>query len=153
MAVDYYQFEAVEPPGHFIRHRGYLGVLTREDRHRDDFAFALVRRGEQGLVSLRSKNFPKLRLRHRDFRIRLEQSAGRGDEHFPVDSAFYMERGLADPEAVSFRSYNLPDHYIGHRDLELFILPEDTPDLARLATFVRRRPSVLIDTGTELNPV
>jgi hypothetical protein len=151
--ADFFQFEAINPRGHFIRHRAFLGDLTKKDHVVDDFAFAVVRRGNKGLVSLRAKNFPRRLLRHRDFRIRLEESAGSGDQLFAKDSAFFMEPGLADPNGVSFRSFNLRDHFIAHRDFQLFIVREDTLDLARHATFLQTRAPVLIDHGTELNPV
>lgn len=151
--ADFFRFEAFNPRGHFIRHRSFLADLTKVDRIEDDFAFAVVRRGDQGLVSLRSKNFPKRLLRHRDFRIRLEEAAGSGDQLFARDSAFFREPGLADPKLVSFRSFNFRDHFIAHRDFQLFILPKDTPNLAQVATFRQSPAPVLIDHGTELNPV
>ncbi|HEX8067876.1 MAG TPA: AbfB domain-containing protein [Thermoleophilaceae bacterium] len=151
--ADFFQFEAIAPRGHFIRHRAFLGDLTTKDRIVDDFSFSFVRRGQQGLVSLRSKNFPRRFLRHRDFRIRLEEPAGSGDQLFARDSSFFFERGLADPNGVSFRSFNLRDHFIAHRDFQLFILPEDTPNLAQQATFFHSRAPVIIDDGIEPNPV
>jgi Alpha-L-arabinofuranosidase B (ABFB) domain len=143
--ADVFEFEALAPRGHFIRHRAFLGDLTRKDRIPEDFKFTLVRRGDQGLVSLRSTNVPKRFLRHRDFRIRLEEPAGTNDQLFARDSSFFMESGLADQNGVSFRSFNLRDHFIAHRDFQLFILPEDTPNLAQVATFFRRRPAVPFD--------
>ena len=143
--ADLFEFEALAPRDHFIRHRSFLGDLTTKDRIPDDFKFSLAKRGDQGLVSLRSANFPKRLLRHRDFRIRLEEPAGTSDQLFARDSSFFMEPGLADRSGVSFRSFNFRDHFIAHRDFQLFILREDTPNLAQVATFFRRRPSVIID--------
>ncbi|HWC26797.1 MAG TPA: AbfB domain-containing protein [Solirubrobacteraceae bacterium] len=151
--VDFFQFEAFNPRGHFVRHRAFLGELTRKDEIVDDFAFSLVRRGQQSLVSLRSRNFPKRFLRHRDFRIRLEEPVGSGDQPFARDSTFFIEPGLADPKGVSFRSFNLRDHFIAHRGFQLFIAREDTPNLAQHATFFQTRAPVIIDHGADLNPV
>ncbi len=152
-AVADFRFEAFKPRAHFIRHRGFLADLTREDRIEDDFVFAVVLRGGQDLVGLRSKNFPRRLLRHREFRIRLEEPAGSSDQLFARDSSFFREPGLADPELVSFRSVNFRDHYIAHRDFQLFILHEDTPGLAERATFRQGPAPVLFDHGTELHPV
>jgi hypothetical protein len=151
--ADFFQFEALDPSGLFLRHRNFLADLTPKDNIVDDFAFAVIRRGNQGLVSLRSKNFPKRFLRHRDFRLRLEEPAGSADQLFAKDSSFFMETGLADPNGVTFRSFNLRDHVIAHHDFQLSIVPDSTPDIARHATFIRSRAPVLIDEGTELNPV
>ena len=150
--ADFFQFEALNPRGHFIRHRNFLGDVTQKDRIADDFSFSLVRRGNQGLVSLRAKNYPKLFLRHRDFRIHLEGPAGTNDQLFARDSSFFMERGMADENGVTFRSFNYRDHVIAHRDFQLFIVPE-TPEIGQQATFLRTRAPVIIDEGTELNPV
>ena len=72
ITVDRFQFESVNVRGHFIRHRNFLGELTPQDQPADDFSFTLVRRGEQGLVALRSVNFPDRCLRHRDFHLFVE---------------------------------------------------------------------------------
>ena len=149
--MDFFTFRAFNRPDHFIRHRNSLGELTRKDQPREDFLFALVPRG-QGRVSLRPKNFPRLLLRHRDFRIRLEGPSGPNDQLFAKDSTFFLVPGLADPDGVSFQSFNLRDHFIRHRDFHLFIDREDSPNLAADATFFKELPPVLIDPGTELHP-
>jgi hypothetical protein len=145
------QFEANNPRNHFIRHRAFLGELTRMDKIKDDFNFRIVPRGD-GRVSLRSVNFPKRLLRHRDFRIRLEEPAGSGDRLFALDSTFFREPGLADPDnprAVSFRSVNFPDRYLRHRDFSLFLEPRDSPNLAADATFLQENTPVIFDEGSE----
>jgi hypothetical protein len=129
----------------FIRHRNFLGELTRKEGPADDFLFALVPRGEQRLVALRSKNFPKLFLRHRDFRVRLEGPSGPNDSLFAKDSAFFVRPGLADANGVSFESVNFRGRYLRHRDFHLFVEPEDSPNLAPDATFFQERPPVPID--------
>jgi hypothetical protein len=147
-----FEFRSFNVPRHFIRHRNFLGELTRKGGPRQDFAFRVVQRGG-GVVSLGSANFPKRFLRHRDFRIRLEEPNGRADQVFRQDSRFHMVPGLADPNGVSFRSLNLPDHYLRHRDFHLFIDHESSPNLAADATFFKEPAPVVIDRGTELNPV
>jgi hypothetical protein len=150
--ADFFQFEAFNPRGNFIRHRNFLADLTPKDKIADDFSFSLVRRGDQGLVSLRSKNFPTRFLRHRDFRLRLEEPAGTSDQLFARDSSFFMEAGMADQNGVTFRSFNFRDHVIAHRNFQLFIVPASA-DIAQQATFLRSRAPVLFDEGTALNPV
>jgi hypothetical protein len=135
-----FQFQSVNFPDHFIRHRDFLGELTREVVGESaDFSFQLVNRGhdQQGrqLVSLRSVNFPDRYLRHRDFRIRLEGSAGPADRLFRADSTFIYEKGLSGGKGVSFRSTNFPDRYLRHRDFHLWLEPRDSPNLALDATF------------------
>jgi hypothetical protein len=72
---------------------------------------------------------------------------------FLQDSTFFFVRGLADPNGVSFRSMNLPDHFLRHRDFHLFVEPRSSPNLASDATFLMKPASVLIDARTALSPV
>jgi len=143
--MDVVEFRSLNFRDHFIRHRNFLGELTRKEGPAEDFLFALVPRGQQSQVALRSKNFPKLFLRHRDFRVFLEGPSGSEDRLFQQDSSFFLEPGLADPDGFSFRSFNFRDRFLRHRDFHLFVEPEDSPNLAQDATFLRSRPPVLID--------
>ena len=147
-----FEFRSFNIPRHFIRHRNFLGELTRREGPRQDFAFRVVDRGGD-IVSLGSANFPKRFLRHRDFRIRLEEPRNSADQLFRQDSRWHMVPGLADPNGVSFESLNFPGHYLRHRDFHLFLDPESTPNLAADATFFKEPAAVPIDQGTELNPV
>lgn len=147
--------ESLNFPGHFIRHAGFLGELTRRGGPVNDFAFTLVSR-ESGKVAVRSVNFRDRFLRHRDFRIHLEGPAGPGDDLWIQDSTFFFEQGLADREGVSFRSLNFPDRYLRHRNFHLVLDAPAAPDdglFRQDATFFRRRAAVQIDDGTELHPV
>jgi len=138
--MEFVEFRSFNQRNHFIRHRNFLGELTRKEGPREDFLFAVVSR-PQGAVALRSKNFP-LFLRHRDFRVRLEGPRGANDQLFTKDSTFLVVRGLADPNGISFESLNLHKHYIRHRDFHLFLEPENSPNLAPDATFFKEFPSV-----------
>ncbi len=140
-------------PEHFIRHSGFRGMVTRLTGPIQDFSFAITRRGEH-LVSLRSANFPNRMLRHRNFEVHLDPISD--DELFRRDSTFRFVEGLADPAGVSFESVNLPGAYLRHRDFLLWVeAPASPTDMLfrRDATFVREPARVLIDHGTELNPV
>jgi hypothetical protein len=150
--MDVVEFQAVNQRDHFIRHRNFLGELTRKEGPRDDFQFTVVPRGQPRLVALRSRNFPKLFLRHRDFRIRLEGPNGPDDQLFAKDSAFFMVPGLADPNAISLQSFNFRDRFLRHRDFHLFLEPADSDLARRDATFVKQPAPVLIDEGPVLVP-
>jgi hypothetical protein len=142
--MDVVEFRAFKPRNHFIRHRNFLGELTRKSGPAEDFLFALVARGH-GRVALRSKNFPKLFLRHRDFRVRLEGPSGTNDQLFANDATFLLVPGLADSNGISFESLNFRGRYIRHRDFHLFVEPEDSPNLAPDATFFKEFAPVPID--------
>jgi hypothetical protein len=150
--MDFVEFRAITPRNHFIRHRNGLGELTRKEAPADDFRFALIPRGQQGRVALRSKNFPRLFLRHRDFWVHLEGPAGPNDRQFAEDATFLLVPGLADPDAVSFQASNFDDRFLRHRDFHLVVEPLESTEAARDATFVQQSPSVIIDPGTELEP-
>jgi hypothetical protein len=143
--MDVFEFRSLTPRNHFIRHRNFLGELTRKEGPADDFLFAVVPRGQQRLVALRSKNFPKLFLRHRDFRVRLEGPSGPNDQLFAKDSAFFLVPGLADPNGISLESFNFRGRYLRHRDFHLFVEPQDSANLAPDATFFRESAPVPID--------
>jgi hypothetical protein len=149
--MDVVEFRSFNFRHHFIRHRNFLGELTRKEGPAEDFLFALVPRG-QGRVALRSKNFPKLFLRHRDFRVRLEGPSGSSDQLFAQDSTFFLVPGLADPNGISLESFNFRGRYLRHRDFHLVVEPEESANLAPDATFFKEFASVPIDPGTILVP-
>lgn len=132
--------------GFFIRHQNFEGELNEfEQAHGQDFHFEIVHRGSfQGaeLVALKSVNFPKRFLRHKNFRLLLEEppADGPGLETFKRDSQFFKEEGLGDTEGFSFRSENFPDHYIRHLDFHMFIGKKDTPNIKGDATFLSVPP-------------
>jgi hypothetical protein len=142
-----YQLQSHNFRNNYIRHRDFLGELTtlRTDQDKQDSLFTIVVVGGQNRVALRSVNYPKLYLRHQDFRIKLQEPAGPNDQVFWKDATFFQEPGAADPTGVSFRSSNFPDRYIRHRDFHLFVEPVDSPQSQADATFHKTLPSVRID--------
>jgi hypothetical protein len=149
-----FNFAASNFPDFFIRHRNFIGELTRmEENLLDDFGFNLkkVRIGSN-LVAFRSVNFPRLSLRHSNFLIRLKGPSGPSDHLFEQDSSFFEEPGLASPSGFSYRSFNFPDRYLRHRNFTLFVEPKDSPNLAPDATFFKQGSAVIIDPGTVLIP-
>jgi hypothetical protein len=153
MDPDFFEFRSFNLTDHFIRHRNFLGELTPKEGPSDDFLFLVEQRGQQGLVALRSKNFPNRFLRHRDSRIRLERPGDPNPELFEQDTSFFLVRGLADPNGVSFESLNPRGHFIRHSNLHLVLDRRDTLRLAEDGTFFKQPPSVLIDHGPDLVPV
>ena len=156
-----FNFEANNPRGFFIRHRNFLGELTKLDEGPiDDFGFMLEQRDptRRNLVSFSSVNFPGKYLRHSNFRIRLDDIPPVTGNHatlflFLQDSSFFQVPGLANPKGFSFQSINYPDRFLRHRDFDLFVEPANSPNLAADATFLMEPASVPIDPGTALNPV
>ncbi|WP_051113498.1 AbfB domain-containing protein [Streptomyces davaonensis] len=123
---------------HFVRHANFLGELSAvaSDLDRTDATFDMVNGlADRSLVSFRSVNFPLHFLRHQDFRVKLHEGPNTplvppGSTPPPdspemqlmrKDATFAMVPGLADPNAVSFRSFNFPDRFLRHRDFHLFV--------------------------------
>ena len=144
------QFQSFNFRDRFIRHRNFEGLLSRQQDGGwpADFSFTLVSRGS-GRVALKA-NVPGHFLRHANFQIFLGKSNGPGDQLFLQDSTFFLEKGLADRNGVSFRSVNFPDRYLRHRNFKLFLEPKNSPNLAADATFIKTQ---IIDEGPDPNPV
>ena len=132
--------ESINVRGHFVRHRGFLGELTpiTNDLDRDDSTFNVV----PGLIDPRfvtfeAINFPGFFLRHQDFLLKLQEPPFAHDtrplppdkaaqrKQFFEDATFILRLGLADPTAVSFRSFqsfgDRFDRFIRHRDFKLVL--------------------------------
>ncbi|MFD0856928.1 AbfB domain-containing protein [Actinomadura adrarensis] len=136
LAGGFSRFRSYNIPGHYIRHRNFLGEISHDGQPAEDFKFALVNRGPK-TVALRSLNFPDRYLRHQHFEMKLHASAGPDDDLWLKDTTFYLDRGLADSNGISFRSVNYPDRYIRHRNFRLYIEPADTSLAKADATFYR----------------
>ncbi|HKB05524.1 MAG TPA: AbfB domain-containing protein [Gemmataceae bacterium] len=79
-----------------------------------------------------------------DFRMHGKYFEGITDpavaEEVRADSTFILERGLIDPNQVSFRSVRYPDRYIRHRGFKLFAELVRTPDELQSATYRMASP-------------
>jgi len=86
------------------------------------------------LVRFRSMSYAEGFLRHGDAFARVDI------EPSPIaDSQFYVIDGLADPDAISIRSINLPGHFLIHDDNAVVFAPNDgTEEFAESATWVIR---------------
>lgn len=113
--------QSINFPDRFVRHANFLGELTPvvNQLDRSDATFSIVAASSDSrLVSFRSHNFGGHVLRHRDFRVRLDDVVTPAE-----DATFIMTPGLADETATSFRSANFPDRFLRHRDFHLFLEP------------------------------
>jgi hypothetical protein len=130
------RLQSLNYPGLFIRHRNFLGELTRiaTDLDRKDASFRLVPGlADRNLVSFESVNYPGYYLRHQGFRIKLMR--GPGDDLFRKDATFRRVPGLANGSMVSFESLNYPGYYIRHRDFHLYLERGNTELFRKDATF------------------
>ena len=153
--MPYVSLEASNLPGYFIRHRDYLGEISPIDIKSEfdpkDATFAVPDWARIGsVVMLRSVNYPLHVLRHQDQRLKLHEynpglypapELGHRDEtpeerQLRADASFVLVRGLADSNALSFRSLNYEHRFIRHRDFHLYVEELDGRDSARKeATF------------------
>lgn len=135
---------------HYIRHRDFLGEITRisSDLDRKDATFKVV----PGLVggssvSFESANYPGYYLRHQGFRIKLHKFSN--DNLFRQDASFMIRPGLADGSWSSFESVNYPGYYIRHRNFHLY-LERGTGDLFRKDVTFRLVPAMAEEPGAGL---
>lgn len=137
--IEFFQFESLNFPGWFIRHRNFYGELSRQavGDPLGDFSFKLAPRGS-GRVALTPMNFPRYYLRHKNFRIFLEKSNGPADQLFLRDSKFYLESNRFGRGGISFRSLNYPGRYLRHRNFQLWIEPLNSVNLGADATFFQK---------------
>jgi hypothetical protein len=155
----HFSFQAVNVPGHFIRHRDFLGEIsaiseTSPELDRKDATFSLLDNpaGNPPAVQLEATNVFAHVLRHQNFRVKLHEynpplipPGGHETPELELlrkDSTFHLVPGLADPNGVSFRSLNFPDRFLRHRDFHLLVerITNDD-DLGRHdATFIKRSP-------------
>jgi Alpha-L-arabinofuranosidase B (ABFB) domain len=123
------------PPGEFfLRHFNNEGELTTFDNTRSaDFKFMLNESGS--FVRFQSLEFPKKFLRHKAFRLLLEEPAPNEGRLFLDDSTFIAlppNNGVGSilTQAFSFGASDtqkFPNHFIRHRDFHVF-LNKVTPD-------------------------
>merc|ERR1712178_164919 len=103
----------------------------------DDFKFILCKGNcDRQKVSFQSVNFPGWYLRHENFRIILAERDG--SDQFDLDTTFeFVAPNCADGEGYgyfSFRSVNFPEHFLRHKNYELWLDPNDGSDQFDLDT-------------------
>jgi hypothetical protein len=135
-------FASFFAPSQYVRHvaeKGFIGVVdTMVASERTDASFEVIPgMAEATCVSLRAVDRDGSFLRHAGSRIYLH--AYDDLPLFRQDATFCVEAGMADPEGVTFRSYNFAQRVIHLRsENELWIdaVPDPvTSDFAAAATF------------------
>lgn len=124
---DLCSLQAINFPGHLVRHRNSVGLLTtvETDLDRADSTF-VVRKGltgAPGTVSFEASNYPGHFLRHANYRIHLHKVDG--SDLFRADATF--KRGGNDEilGIFSYESVNYPGHFLRHKNFELVLSKHD----------------------------
>ncbi|MEV4639735.1 AbfB domain-containing protein [Actinoplanes sp. NPDC049548] len=87
-------------------------------------------------VGLEPAGLPGFRVRHRDYRARVDRIGADSSALDRADSTFTVRAGLADGSCVSFESVNYPGHFLRHRDSRVWLDGRDGSALyAADATF------------------
>jgi hypothetical protein len=98
-------------------------------------------------VGLEAADRPGFRVRHRDFRGRLDPVGPTSSELDRADARFTVRTGRANANCFSFESVNYPGYFLRHRNFEIRIdRPERTELFDQDATFC----TVTIRQGTAL---
>ncbi|WP_305789695.1 AbfB domain-containing protein [Symbioplanes lichenis] len=72
-------------------------------------------------ISLQPGGMGSYRVRHRDYRARVDRIASRNNALDRADSRFVVRAGLADASCVSFESSNYPGYFLRHRNGEVWL--------------------------------
>jgi hypothetical protein len=87
-------------------------------------------------VSLQPAGLPGFRVRHRDFRARVDRVDAASPGSDRADATFVVRAGLAGAGCVSLESANHPGWYLRHRNSEMFLQARDgSAPFAADATF------------------
>ena len=129
--VDLVSFRSFNFPDRFIRHKNFLGELEpiSSDLDKRDATFIFhpglaFTGGGGGTASWESRNLPDHWLRHQNFRLVLNKRPPAGSPDlalFEKDATFFIVPGLADGSRQSFRSVNVTNRLLRHRDFHLFL--------------------------------
>ncbi|MDP4181262.1 MAG: AbfB domain-containing protein [Bacillota bacterium] len=128
------KLEAYNYHGHFIQHKSFRGLISKETARSDDAIFKIVQGlADSNCISLESKNYPGYYLVHDNFKIYLKKNDGSVD--FKECGTFRKVPGLADKNLVSFQSFNYPSRYLRHSEFYLQIDEIKTDLQKKDATF------------------
>jgi hypothetical protein len=95
-----------------------------------------VRLNVGSTVGLEASDQPGQRVRHRDYRGRLDAISASSSAGERADAAFRVRTGLGDDDCVSLESVNFPGYYLRHRNFEIRLDRNDGSALFRQdATF------------------
>jgi hypothetical protein len=136
----------------FVRHRdseGYITLINPASVDAPDATFEVIPGlRDRQCLSFRAVNQANSFLRHSASRVFLHSVDVDNNTNLLLgDATWCPVPGLADPEAVSFQSYNYPNRYLHVRNrTELWIDDfNDSEEFAAEATFVKSVPFI----GTE----
>ncbi|GAA2478665.1 hypothetical protein Ahu01nite_019780 [Winogradskya humida] len=92
------------------------------------------------------------RVRHRDYRARVDRIGSTSSSLERADSTFTVRAGLADSACVSFESTNYPGYYLRHRNGEIWLDRRQgtslyTADATFCATSGRQAGTVLLHSS------
>lgn len=91
-------------------------------------------------ISLEPAGQTGLRLRHRNFRARIDRIGPRRTDR--ADATFRVRTGPAGRDCVSFEAVNFPGRFLRHREFVLVLDRDDNSDLFRAdVTFCPSQPS------------
>lgn len=113
--------ESMSSPGDFIRHKRYLGEVTKiiSARDRLDARFRIIPdTSGKGMVMIESANYPGYFLADKEGRLSLIKPVS---EEGKSAAVFKMEKGLRGKNTVSFKSTAQNKFYIKARDGHLFV--------------------------------
>lgn len=113
--------ESFISPGSFIRHKRFLGEVTKiiSARDRLDARFCIIpAAGGKNIVMIESVNYPGYFLAEKDGRLSLIKP---GSEEEKKATGFEMRNGLKGKDTVFFKSTAGKNSYIRERDGHLFV--------------------------------
>jgi len=126
-------------PNYGLRHKNFEFFLEefKADGPPEDFEF-ILRPGltDPTKVSFESVNFPNHYIRHQGFRVKLhefeDEDLFKNDATFELIRPNFEEDDISwekDKSLCSFRSVNFPDHFLRHRNYELWLDERDDNEL------------------------
>lgn len=131
-----YRLQAYGSPDLFVRHRRYLGELTRlySSIEKQSATFRIVPGlADPALVSFEAVDYPGFYLCAQDARMKLMKRTD--NDLFRQDATFRLVPGLADKNAASFESSHTPGAFIRQREAHLFLESGDNATFRTDATF------------------
>ncbi|WP_437657816.1 AbfB domain-containing protein [Sorangium sp. So ce1182] len=128
---DFVSVQSYNIPDMYLRHKNFLGELTPVNSWLDraDATFKLVPGlANSNCVSFEASNIPGSYLRHQFLRIKLHPWSN--DDLFKNDATFCIKPAIqpgAGTPWISFESYNIPGHYLRHRNLHFYLENQGGP--------------------------
>jgi hypothetical protein len=132
--------ESLSSPGNFIRHKRFIGEVTKIQSARDrlDARFRIIPAGGiKEMVLIASVNYPGYFFASKNGRLSLIKPASEEEKKAAV---FKMGKGLKGKASVSFELTREKGSYIRERDGHLFVEPRKGKSFKKDASFRIRPP-------------